>query len=66
MAASRGLCESRILLSSWNSRGTTIGFSSAYESQGSLDWFDSRIVGAKYSASHYNKFYQLEKRGSVF
>ena len=46
--------------------GTTIGFSSAYEGKGSLDWFSSRISGAKYSACYYNKFYQLEKRGSVF
>ena len=65
MAASRGLCESRVILSSRNSDGATFGFPSAYEGQGSLDRSSHRISGAKYSACYYNKFYQLEKRGSV-
>ena len=59
MAASRCLCESRVILSSRHSDGTTIGVPSAYEGQGSLDRSSYRISGAKYSACYYNKFYHL-------
>ena len=66
MAETWRLCESRIILSSRYSSGSTIGFSGAFEGQGSVDRFSFRSSGAEYSACHYNKFYGLEKRGYVF
>lgn len=66
MAGSWGLRDSRGVLSSRNSSGSTVGVPGAFEGQGSLDWFINRRSGAECSACYYYKFIRLAKRGSVF
>ncbi|KAK1353815.1 hypothetical protein POM88_052180 [Heracleum sosnowskyi] len=61
-----GAGNAKVILSSRNSGGSSIGFSGAFEGQGSLDQFINRRSGAKYSACYYNKFIRLEERGIVF